>query len=329
MQNEPLLVAFLGPRRVATGPLREVLLVLKRRFDEQRSEQLLVLELETGRQLQLDLGGAVDEVLERAVSKQRRGPGRPRLGVTSREISLLPRHWEWLEQQSHGASGSLRRLVEHAMKLTPGKERARRLRAALAQFLSAVAGDRPNYEEASRALFGGDMPRFEELIQRWPKDIRDYAVHLARQAGRADEELSGADGSEAAVAALHRRVWSEGDYEAIPRLIAPRYVVHSDPGDPWDGQTLDRRGYEQRVRYSRGAFPDLVFTTHELVPTAERVAARWTATGTHTGDLRDLPATGRRLTFTGQTIYEVRDGLVAGHWQIVDRLGFVQQVRPR
>ena len=193
MENEPTYIAFLGARRVAAGSLREVLPVLKRRFDDRRSEQVLVFETETGRQVHLDLGASVDDILEREAEKHRRGPGRPRLGVTSREVSLLPRHWEWLDQQSHGTSGSLRRLVEQAMKLTPGRERARRVRAALAQFLSAVAGDRPNYEEATRALFASETARLESLIQRWPRDIRDYAVDQARRAARADEELPGAD----------------------------------------------------------------------------------------------------------------------------------------
>ena len=102
-------------------------------------------------------------------------------------MTLLPRHWDWLEQQPSGISGALRRLVEQAMKDQPGKERARRLRAALSRFLAAVAGDRPGYEEASRALFAGDTARFETLARRWPKDIREHAVRQAREAARAEE----------------------------------------------------------------------------------------------------------------------------------------------
>ena len=133
--------------------------------------------------------------------------------------------------------------------------------------------------------------------------------------------------SEALVAELHDRVWSKGDYGAIEYLVAARYVIHSDPGDPWEGQTLDHQTYQEWVQYSRSAFPDLVFTVHETVGTGNRVAVRWSATGTHLGDLRGLPATGKRLTFTGQTIYEILHEHVAGHWQVVDRLGFMQQLR--
>jgi predicted ester cyclase len=122
-------------------------------------------------------------------------------------------------------------------------------------------------------------------------------------------------------------VWSEGDTAAIRRLVAPRYVVHADPGDPWEGKTLDHGAYERRLAYSRTAFPDLVFETHELVAAGERVAVRWSAEGTHAGDLRDLPATGRRLRFAGQTIYALEGGRVAGHWQVVDRLGFLEALR--
>lgn len=180
--------AFAGPRRIATGPMRDVLPVLKQRFEADRLELVLVFEIETGRQVDFDLRGLVEEVLERATQAHRRGPGRPKLGVTSREVSLLPRHWDWLEQQPSGMSGALRRLVEQAMNAHPGKERARRSRAALSAFLSSMAGDCPNYEEASRALFQGDATRFESLVQRWPKDIREYAVYQAREAARAEQE---------------------------------------------------------------------------------------------------------------------------------------------
>ena len=324
MDSEATYTAFAGARRLATGPLREVLPVLKKRFDKDRSALMLVFDVATGRQVDFDLRGSLDEVLERAVPARPRGPGRPKLGVTSREVSLFARHWEWLERQPSGISGALRRLVERAIKTQPGQERARQIRDALSRFLSSMAGDRPNFEESCRALFAGDTERFEALIQRWPEDIREYAVQHARQAARAGDSTIK---SETVIAELYERVWSHGDYQAIERLVAPRYVLHADPGDQWDGQTLDRKGYEERVRYSRTGFPDLVFSVHEVVAVEQRVAVRWSAAGTHTGDLRDLPATGKRLTFSGQTFYEVKDGQVAGHWQVVDRLGFIQQLR--
>jgi hypothetical protein len=188
MERKTSYTAFAGVRRIASGGLRDVLAVLKQRFDRDDSELVLVFEVETGRQVDFDLRGALDEVLERAAPAPPRGPGRPKLGVTSREVTLMPRHWEWLEQQPSGISAALRRLVEQAIKQQPGKERARRIRAALSGFLSSMAGDRPNYEEACRALFAGDTTRFEKLVQRWPKDIREYAVAKAREAERAEEE---------------------------------------------------------------------------------------------------------------------------------------------
>src|SRR5262245_40398730 len=175
-------VAFSGTRRVAAGQLRDVLPVLKRRFDRNRSDVGLVFEVETGRQVEFDLRGPPAQLLERALPAPQRGRGRPKLGVVSREVSLLPRHWGWLEEQSAGISGALRRLVEQAMKAQPGKQRARRAREALSRFLYSMAGDRPNYEEAGRALFAGDLAGFERLVRRWPKDIRDHAVAQARLA---------------------------------------------------------------------------------------------------------------------------------------------------
>lgn len=187
MQAETTYVAFAGSRRVAAGTLPDVLRALKQRFDRDRSDLVLVFDVETGRQHDFDLRGTLDEVLDREARRLRRGPGRPKLGVTSREVTLLPRHWEWLERQQSGASAALRRLVEQAMKVRPGLERARRIRTALGSFLSAMAGDRPGYEEASRALFAGDLGRFEALAQRWPKDVREHAVERAREAARAEQ----------------------------------------------------------------------------------------------------------------------------------------------
>jgi steroid delta-isomerase-like uncharacterized protein len=244
----------------------------------------------------------------------------------SREVSLLPRHWGWLEEQNAGISGTLRRLVEQAIKVQPGTQRARRTREALSRFLYSMAGDRPNYEEAARALFAGDLARFEQLVRRWPKDIRDYAVARARLA--TDSADAGTEDAAAIVREVHERIWTRGDVRAIERLVAPRYTIHSDPGDAWDGKTLDRKTYEERVRYSRDAFPDLRFTVHDVIVDGSRVAARWSAAGTHSGNLRNLPATGKHLRFAGQTIYEVTDGRIAGHWQVVDRLGFLQQLGP-
>lgn len=183
-------IAFAGTKRVAVGALRDVLPELKRRFDRDPSELVLVFETETGRQVDFDLRAPLAEILARHAlasgEPATRGPGRPRLGVVSREVSLLPHHWDYLEAQPTGASAALRRLVEHAIKNQPGKERARRARAALANFLSAMAGDRPHYEDATRALFRGETEAFEAAIRRWPKDIRDHASASARAAAEAD-----------------------------------------------------------------------------------------------------------------------------------------------
>ena len=126
---------------------------------------------------------------------------------------------------------------------------------------------------------------------------------------------------------LYDIVWSAGELSAIDRLVAAQYVMHSDPGDPWEGCMLDRATYRERVMYSRTGFPDLIFMVHEIIPTEHRVSVRWGAEGTHTGDLVGLAATGKRLRFAGQTIYEIVQDQVAGHWQVIDRLSFIQQLR--
>jgi hypothetical protein len=101
--------------------------------------------------------------------------GRPSLGVAAREVTLLPRHWEWLSRQPGGASAAIRRLVEEAARQAP---EPREKRDAAYRFLSHMGGDRPGYEEALRALYRGDGERFRALIAPWPEAIRDYAGAL-------------------------------------------------------------------------------------------------------------------------------------------------------
>ena len=121
--------------------------------------------------------------------------------------------------------------------------------------------------------------------------------------------------------------WSQDDLTSLDSLIAARYSIFSDPGDAWEGQTLDRATYRTRLLHSRKAFPDLVFEIAQLIHEQDRVAAIWKASGTHLGDLPGLPATGKKLSFAGQTFYLIENGKAAGHWQTIDRLGFIQQLQ--
>jgi uncharacterized protein len=172
--------AFAGHKRVATGSLEELLAQLKRHLDRGGDASVLVFEDETGRQVDFDLRGSLEEVLARATpTPPRQGPGRPKLGVVSREVTLLPRHWEWLEQQPNGISAALRRLVDEARKASPDKESARLAREAAGRFMWAAAGDLPGFEEASRALFAGDRERLRDLTREWPADIRSHLLRLA------------------------------------------------------------------------------------------------------------------------------------------------------
>jgi steroid delta-isomerase-like uncharacterized protein len=123
------------------------------------------------------------------------------------------------------------------------------------------------------------------------------------------------------------QTWSQDDLTNLDSLIAEKYTIFSDPGDAWEGQTLDRDAYRKRLLHSRRAFPDLVFEIAQLIRQNDRVAVIWKASGTHRGDLRGFPATGKRLSFSGQTFYLIENGKAAGHWQVIDRLGFIQQLQ--
>jgi hypothetical protein len=180
------LVAFLGHRCLATGAPADVLAQLKQQHDADPTAMPLVFERLSGRQVDFDLRGRLDEVLARAAAPQTpaapRGRGRPKLGVASREVTLLPRHWEWLEAQPSGASAALRRLVEAALRSEPGEAEARRAREAASRLLGALAGDLPGFEEAMRALYADQTDAFEQQVAHWPADVRSLAVEMAREA---------------------------------------------------------------------------------------------------------------------------------------------------
>jgi hypothetical protein len=170
--------AFHGTVRLAHGPLADLLVALKRGADPGREagSGVLVFEDWTGRQVDFDLTGSEAEVLARATPAPK-GPGRPKLGVVSREVSLLPRHWEWLEQQPHGLSGALRRLIDVARQRSP--DTARAAREVAGKVMWSLAGDLPDFEEASRALFAANRERFMGLVHEWPADVRGYVTGLA------------------------------------------------------------------------------------------------------------------------------------------------------
>jgi hypothetical protein len=181
MEPTPTYTAFLGDTLLAAGPLDTTLPVVKARFDHNAGALVLIFEDQTGRQVDFDLRGPLNEVLARAIPtpegpSPRSGPGRPKLGVVSREVSLLPRHWDWLEQQPNGASAALRRLVDEARNRNPEEQRARLATEAVGRVLTAMAGNLPGYEEASRALYAGNRERFADQISHWPSDIRSYLL---------------------------------------------------------------------------------------------------------------------------------------------------------
>ena len=115
------------------------------------------------------------------------------LGVVAREVTLLPRHWEWLAHQPGGASVALRKLVEAARRDPGGKDRVRQAREAAYRFMSALAGNEAGFEEAARALFAGRRVDFETHVGRWPKDVREHAVRLAAPSFEVDAPTKAAD----------------------------------------------------------------------------------------------------------------------------------------
>jgi len=124
-----------------------------------------------------------------------------------------------------------------------------------------------------------------------------------------------------------RDVWNAGDANACATYLAPAYTIHHDPGDAWDGQTLDVAGFQQRLQRSRAPFPDQTFEIRGLFEDQESVVVTWDWHGTHLGDLPGFPGTSKRLAMSGITEYRFTDGRISGHWQVVDRLTLYQQLQ--
>ena len=181
MREEHTYTAFVGATQLAYGTRDEILVPLKSQFDRDPGAVILIFEDHTGQQVDFDLRGTLADVLERyRQTPERVGPGRPKLGVVPHEVSLLPRHWEWLERQPSGASAAIRRLVEDARKRNPDEQQARSAIDAAGRFLAAMAGNLPGFEEATRALYGRDRERFDALTGAWPDDIRLHAQLLVQ-----------------------------------------------------------------------------------------------------------------------------------------------------
>lgn len=183
--------AFAGPRRIASGELRHVALKAKQAFDA--GEPVRVFEDASGRAVELPLelpaGDLLRRLAEPAVSVAQeaekpapRGPGRPKLGVVAREVTLLPGHWDWLAAQSGGASVALRRLVDEARRVPLEGDRRRAAQEAGYRFMQVMAGNETGFAGACRALFAGDIGGFEEHCAAWPDDVREHAGLLAADA---------------------------------------------------------------------------------------------------------------------------------------------------
>ncbi len=186
-------VAFAGTSIVARGALSDVVRCCKERLEGGEDERLALFDDDTGRPVDIDFSGSEAEVLARLSRHpmalppeggpgKRRGPGRPKLGVVCREVSLLPRHWSWLSKQRGGASAALRRLVETARKEESGQERGRAAIEATHRFMWDMAGNQPGFEEASRSLFAQDFDTFAERISNWPEDIREQLQRFVQRA---------------------------------------------------------------------------------------------------------------------------------------------------
>ena len=160
-----MITAFLNNELIARGAEADVAEVLRTLPAPERASDLLVFDDESGRQIDLDL---------RPAEPPRRG--RPALGVVAREVTLLPRHWDWLAAQRGGASAAIRRLVDEARATGPTQRQAY---DAAYRFLSAIAGDFGGFEDAVREIYLGNRVGYDHFTHEWPPAIRDHGRTLA------------------------------------------------------------------------------------------------------------------------------------------------------
>ncbi len=181
--------AFEDTQLLVRGPLLQVVSEVKRRVTKASDARIYIFSDVTGKEMDFNLQGSEREVLKRleiyvpatessAVNSSH--PGRPKLGVVSREISLLPRHWEWLATQPGGASSTLRKLIEEAKKKSSGESGVKQAQERTYKVMSVLAGNAEGYEEALRALYRKDKKAFLINIKLWPKDVRAHLVELAK-----------------------------------------------------------------------------------------------------------------------------------------------------
>jgi uncharacterized protein len=174
--------AFVGDQLIARGDLAQV----ARAVHALAGHSPLVLDDSTGRVVDLDLRGSADQVAAKiapAAQSPKPTRGRPKLGVTAREVTLLPRHWAWLATQPGGASATIRRLVDDARRHSGPADAIRQAQEAAYRAMTTLAGNLPGYEDAVRALYAGDFKRLSHLTAPWPTDIAGYVRELVAAAG--------------------------------------------------------------------------------------------------------------------------------------------------
>jgi hypothetical protein len=183
-------IAFAGTELLAKGELVEVVRAVKAALDSGSDRSIALLDAATSKPVEINFSGTEEEVLQRIPRAPGRSAGRPKLGVIPREVTLLPRHWEWLSTQPGGASVALRKLVEHASRDAREADTMREARDTAYRFMHELMGDAAGFEEASRALFAGDGERFRGLVADWPAGVRAHLLELAGPAFGSGPALS-------------------------------------------------------------------------------------------------------------------------------------------
>ncbi|ODP32441.1 DUF2239 family protein [Pandoraea sp. ISTKB] len=182
---------FRDKRRIAAGSLADAAIAFQQAMLADPNASVIIFDNLTGDTRDVDVRGSAADIRARYPAPETTSPdaapesddvpkgrGRPKLGVVAREVTLLPRHWDWLAEQRGGASVALRKLIDEARRANAERDMLRRAQERAYSFMSTIAGDLPQFEEASRALFANDFDALKARIVEWPEDVRSHLMRL-------------------------------------------------------------------------------------------------------------------------------------------------------
>ena len=117
-------------------------------------------------------------------------------------------------------------------------------------------------------------------------------------------------------------LWHAKNYDVIDQLLTPDFIAHNLPA----GLPANREGYKKVAAFIHKAFPDIHYTIEDIIADKDKVVLRWDSRGTHKGEFMGIPATNKKVSRSGITIYRIAEGRIAEWWNASDLLTIMRQI---